>query len=83
MNRKKLYRKIQQGSLKNIRFADLMNLAEGFGFQVMRQSGSHRIMINREIGEILNLQPGGKDAKPYQIRQLLDYIDEYGLDLEE
>ncbi|MFA7237587.1 MAG: hypothetical protein WC058_12045, partial [Phycisphaeraceae bacterium] len=30
----------------------------------------------------LNLQPQGPDAKPYQIRQFLQMVDEFGLTME-
>jgi hypothetical protein len=30
----------------------------------------------------MNVQAAGKDAKPYQVRQLKDMIEEFGLRLE-
>ncbi len=64
-------------------FEDFVRLAEQFGFRLSRVSGSHHIMVNGAIGEILTLQ-GDKNgqAKPYQIRQLLDLVSQYRLEME-
>jgi len=83
MSRKKLLGRIRQGSLCNIKFGNLLKLAEGFGFELRRVSGSHHILYHPGISRILSLQPAGSDAKPYQIREFLDIVEEYGLDLEE
>ena len=83
MNRKRLLRKIAGGSLKNVRFGDLLNLAEGFGFGIGRVSGSHHIMVHPDIPELLNLQDAGGEAKSYQIRQFLRLVERYNLRLEE
>jgi hypothetical protein len=34
------------------------------------------------VKEILNLQRDGGQAKPYQVRQLLKYIEEYNLTID-
>jgi predicted RNA binding protein YcfA (HicA-like mRNA interferase family) len=81
MNRRKLLKKILDGS-KNIRFPDMINLAEGFGFSVDRVSGSHHILIHPGIRELVNLQNVGGQAKPYQIRQFLKLVEKYNLALE-
>lgn len=43
------------------------------------QEGSHHI-YSHELGFMLSIQPG-KDgsAKPYQIKQLIAFLEEYGL----
>lgn len=82
MDRKKLLSRIRQGSLGNIKFGDLLKLAEGFGFELSRVSGSHHILYHPGIFRIFSLQPAGCDAKPYQIRELMDIVEEFGLDLE-
>jgi hypothetical protein len=48
-----------------------------------RISGSHHIYLHSEVSRPINIQPAGKDAKPYQIRQLRDMIREFGLKLED
>jgi hypothetical protein len=35
------------------------------------------------VPELLNLQPSGSQAKPYQVRQMLDMIEAYRLTLED
>ena len=67
----------------NIAFRDLQRLLEKLGFRLDRVSGSHHIYIRTGVTRPINIQPLGKDAKPYQVRQLRDIIDEFGLQLEE
>jgi predicted RNA binding protein YcfA (HicA-like mRNA interferase family) len=81
MNNRKLLEKILSGA-KNIRFRDLVKLVEGFGFELKRIKGSHHIFKHPNVPELLSLQPDDNNqAKPYQIRQLLDLIEEYNLQL--
>lgn len=67
----------------NFRFADMIKLAEAFGFQLSRSSGSHYIFAHPHVRELLNLQEVRGKAKPYQIRQFLRLVEEYNLDLGE
>ena len=82
MNKRKLLRKVLSGS-KNIRFADMIKLAEGFGFRLARTEGSHHIMTHPDVPRPLNLQEVGGQAKPYQVRQFLKLIEQYSLSLED
>ncbi len=82
MNKRKLLDKILSGS-KNVRFDDLVALAEGFGFRLSRVRGSHHIFVHPDVPEILNLQNHEGQAKPYQVRQLLDLVERYHLKLED
>jgi predicted RNA binding protein YcfA (HicA-like mRNA interferase family) len=82
MNSKKLLRKVLS-STQNIRFIELRYLAEAFGFRLSRISGSHHIFEHPDIEELLNLQMIKGKAKPYQIRQLLDLVELYNLQLED
>ena len=82
MNKRKLLRKILGGS-KNVRFADMIRLAEGFGFRLARTEGSHHIMVHPEVPRPLNLQEVHGQAKPYQVRQFLKLIEQYNLALED
>ncbi len=83
MNRKKLLRRLLDGRLRNVKFDDLVNLAEGFGFRSVRGKGSHRMLMHPDLDAMLNLQPDGREAKPYQIRQMLDLVEQYDLELED
>ena len=38
MNRRRLLRRLAQGSLNNVSFGDMVNLVEGFGFHLWRIS---------------------------------------------
>ena len=81
MNRHKLLKKILDGS-KNIRFSEMVNLAEGFGFLLDRVSGSHHIFVHPDVRELVNLQNVKGQAKPYQIRQFLKLVEKYNVKLE-
>jgi len=83
MKRRKLLARLAAGSLQNVAFRDLDDLAGGFGFRLSRQSGSHRIYAHPVVAELLNLQDVGGAAKPYQIRQLLRLVERYDLRLED
>jgi predicted RNA binding protein YcfA (HicA-like mRNA interferase family) len=82
MKRRKLLKKVL-ASPKNIRFADMVTLVEGFGFQLARVSGSHHIFERPDVPEIINLQNRKGKAKPYQIRQFLKLVEQYNLALGE
>jgi hypothetical protein len=62
----------------NIAFADLCGLLSHLGF-VERVRGSHHIFTREGVEEILNIQPKGGKAKPYQVRQVREVIVRYGL----
>jgi predicted RNA binding protein YcfA (HicA-like mRNA interferase family) len=83
MNRRRLLRRILDGHLQNIRFRDLRDLVEGFGFRLTRISGSHHIFEHSALTELVNLQEVGSEGKPYQIRQFLRLIERYDLRLED
>ena len=68
---------------KNIRFNDAVALTEGFGFRLSRVSGSHHIFVHPNLRELVNLQNVNGQAKPYQIRQLLQLVERYDLRLKD
>ena len=41
--------------------------------------GSHRIFTRHGMEEILNLQPKGSKAKPYQVKQVRNILVKYRL----
>ena len=67
----------------NVKFNDFTSLAEGFGFLLDRISGSHHIYKNTQIKEIINLQNNKGEVKPYQVKQFLNLIEKYRLELED
>ncbi len=75
----RLYEKIRRNPA-NVRFAQIVKLAEESGFIEARVSGSHHIFRHPEHrGAVLNLQDHKGQAKPYQVRQLLALVEEYRL----
>jgi len=81
MSVRKTWEKLLAGS-HNIRFTDFEQVVLSFGFIHRRTRGSHRIYAHPSIPRPLSLQPRGKDAKPYQIRQFMQVVEEFGLTLE-
>ena len=64
----------------NIRFTELRRLLARLGFSE-RIRGDHFIYTREGIVEIINLQPRGAAAKPYQVRQVRALILKYALKL--
>jgi hypothetical protein len=65
-----------------VSFESLCALLERLGF-AQRIRGDHHVFSKAGIDEILNLQPVGGKAKPYQVRQIRALILQYRLRLEE
>ena len=63
---------------RNIDFADLKNILEHVGFQC-RIKGSHHIYYKENVDEIVNIQPEGSKAKPYQVKQVREILIKYKL----
>lgn len=78
----KLLRKAKN-SPQNLRFTELIQLAEAFGYRLDNVEGSHRVMRHPNASR-LSLQPlkDGK-AKTYQVDQLLKAITKYNLKMED
>jgi predicted RNA binding protein YcfA (HicA-like mRNA interferase family) len=67
---------------KNQSFRDFDALLNAFGFVLRRQSGSHRVYKHPGVREVMNIQPAGADAKACQVREFLDIIEQYGLQID-
>lgn len=65
---------------RNIRFSDLQKVLTTLGFQC-RIRADHFIYWKNGIDEIINLQPDGSKAKPYQVRQVRNLILKYHLEV--
>jgi predicted RNA binding protein YcfA (HicA-like mRNA interferase family) len=81
MNKRKLLAKAIIGS-KNLRFSEAVRLAEAFGFRLSRVRGSHHVFSHPTLRELVNLQEVGGKAKPYQVRQLLDLVERYNIQID-
>jgi len=78
---KKILLSVLQGNADaNIAFSDICRLLCRFGFQE-RIRGSHHVFFKDRVKEILNLQPKGGKAKPYQVKQVRNIILAYKLSL--
>ncbi len=73
-----LERVLRGASDTDILFSELCRLLRNLGFDE-RIRGSHHIFIKDGIEEILNLQPRGSKAKPYQVKQMRNVILKYKL----
>ena len=75
----KLYKRLKQ-SQNNVSFTDICTLAEMAGLTFDRQNGtSHRIYRHEKHPKIMNFQAVHGKAKPYQVNQLINFIDEHKL----
>jgi predicted RNA binding protein YcfA (HicA-like mRNA interferase family) len=79
----KLLLKLLRGtSDANFAFDDLRYIVLHLGF-AERITGSHHVYRKAGVDERLTLQPKGKDAKPYQVKQVRDLIVKHGIGGEE
>ena len=83
MNRRRLLRRLVASAVHNVRFSDMMDLVEGFGFRLDRVRGSHHLFVHPDVPEPLNRQPDDGQAKAYQVRQFLRLVEEYQPRLED
>jgi len=83
MTKKKDLFQAAKSNPSNVKFSDLLRLAEQFGFVHDRTKGSH-VMYKRSDNpsHLIPFQPDPKNkkmAKPYQVRLLLNFIEEHDL----
>jgi len=73
-----IVRILSGNSDQNIEFTDVIQLLVSLQFE-LRTKGSHHIFWKNGIDEIINLQPNGKKAKAYQIKQIRNILIKYKL----
>lgn len=71
---------ISAGKDSNIKFKDLQRVLDVMGFRC-RIKGDHFIYYKDGIDEIINIQPKGNKAKPYQVKQIRNLILKYQLEV--
>lgn len=64
----------------NIKFKDLQKILESLGFNY-RIKGDHVIYWKEGVEEIINIQPNGNKAKPYQVKQIRSLILKYRMEV--
>lgn len=81
MNKKcyELYEKAKRNPV-GIKFGELQKLCLCIEMQHVRTSGSHHIYRRKNPHYTISIQEMGDGmAKPYQVRQLIDFIDDNDL----
>lgn len=78
----KPYIKLLANPRAAISFRDFAKLLRVFAFVHDRTRGSHAIWIHPKLTRPFPVQPTGKDAKPYQVREFLELVEEHGLYIE-
>lgn len=78
-----LYEKAKSNP-KGLRFVELKSLCECIEMKCDRVRGSHFILKMENPSFLISIQKmkDGK-AKPYQVRELLDFIEDNNLDIKE
>lgn len=75
----KLYARLLANPRQAIAFRNFERLLRAFGFEHVRTTGSHRQYVHPKVPRPLPVQPESKDAKPYQVREFLELVEEYSL----
>jgi hypothetical protein len=73
-----LERTLSGRSDANLAFGDLTAMLLALGFEE-RIRGDHHILWKDGVAEIINLQPKGSKAKPYQVKQVRVILAKYKL----
>ena len=77
----KLYLSIVSGTQDKItKFRDLQKLLDILGFEC-RIKGDHFIYSYGNLRENINIQPDSNMAKPYQVRQIRNFLQKYQIRL--
>ena len=69
---------LRGGSDQNVSFDDLTALLVSLDFE-KRIKGSNHVFSKEGVAEIINIQPSGSKAKPYQVKQVRAVIVKYKL----
>lgn len=78
----KLYAWILANPRAALSFRDFERLLSAFGFVLVRTVGSHRQYAHPRVSRPFPVQPEGKNAKRYQVREFLDIIEKFDLSME-
>ena len=75
----KLYEQLLRN--KRGKFADFQKLLIAHGFRLDRVRGSHEVYRREDVPEHITIQPNGKEAMDYQIREFLRIVREYEISM--
>ena len=59
----------------SLRFDEMVQLADAFGFRWSRHRGSHHTFSHTKVRQLLNLQEVKGMAGPYRVRQSLKLLE--------
>ena len=79
----KLYEQLLANPGTIISFRDFERLLEAFGWEHKRTKGSHRTYVHPDVPVIMTINADGKSAHRYQVRLLLELVEDYGLHIGE
>lgn len=80
--KKAVLRILEGRSDANLAFDELCHVVERAGFIRRSGKGSHTIYFKEGVEEIINLQPLGAKAKPYQVKQVREILLKYQFDFD-
>lgn len=80
--RQKLQSLLRDAYRQPIAFRDFEKLLKAYGFSHARTTGGHRLYTHPNVPRAFPVQPEGKEAKRYQVRELLALIDRYNLHMD-
>lgn len=75
----KLYEQLLANPATILSFRDFEGLLDAFGWHHKRTKGSHRQYVHPQVPSVLIINPDGKSAHRYQVRLLLEFVEDYGL----
>ena len=75
----KLYQQLLQSAARSVSFRDFERLLMAFGFEHKRTVGSHRHYRHPAVPFVVTINPDGKETYRYQLRRLLELVEEFGL----
>lgn len=78
----KLYQELLRSNSRSISLRDFEGLLRAFGFELDRTTGSHRQYVHPLLRRTFPVQPTGKDAKRYQVREFLELVERYALHMD-
>ena len=77
----KLYQQMLESNSRSISFRDFEKLVVAFGFKLKRTRGSHRQYVHAGVPAVLTINPDKAEAYRYQVRLLLELVEEYALNM--
>ena len=77
----KLYPLLLSSTARSVSFRDFERLVIAFGFTLNRTRGSHRQYTHPKVTAVLTINPDKAQAHRYQVRLLLELVEEYALTL--